>query len=79
MQDMLNCCPTGQGKGPDGTPHEIALARARKAAIEEDIKINKSSRFAKEERSKTARHLQIESQPDVFTPQSHPRCNDWCH
>ena len=75
MQDMLNC-PTGQGKGPDGTPHEIALARARKAAIEEDIKIKKSSRFAKEERSRTARHLQIESQPDAFTPQSQKACHE---
>jgi hypothetical protein len=76
MQDMLNCCPTGQGKGPDGTPHEIALARARKAAIEEDIKSKKSSRFAKEERSRTARHLQIECQPDAFTPQSQKACHE---
>jgi len=75
MQDMMNCCPTGQGKGPDGTPHEIALARARKAAIEEDIKTKKPSRFAKEQ-SRTARHLQIESQPDVFTPQSQKACHE---
>jgi len=50
MQRMITSCPTGVGKGAIGTPHDIALARARMAALEDEqhISAQKVSRFAKE-------------------------------
>ncbi|GAB4824165.1 hypothetical protein N2152v2_011211 [Parachlorella kessleri] len=35
MQRMAQACPAGNGRGAGGTPHEVALARARQAAAEE--------------------------------------------
>lgn len=32
---VLQACPAGNGRGAGGTPHDVALARARKAAAEE--------------------------------------------
>lgn len=35
MQRMVSACPAGQGCGPAGTPHDVALARARQATMQE--------------------------------------------
>ena len=45
MERILSSSPLGAGQGPEGTPHDIALARARRAVVEDQTKV---SRFAKE-------------------------------
>lgn len=53
MQNLVTACPPGQGRGASGTPHDVALARARRLvdspiAKEESPRTSAKSRFAKE-------------------------------
>ena len=48
LQRLLTLSPSGVERGASGTPHDIALARARRACTEEIDKSPKTSRFAKE-------------------------------
>jgi hypothetical protein len=53
MQSLIAACSPGAGRGPAGTPHEVALARARRlmdspVSNESPRDSPKTSRFAKE-------------------------------
>lgn len=72
LQRLLASSPSGVERGAAGTPHDIALARARRACTEEDDKSPKTSRFAKEV-VLSQRHGEEMSQSDIvdlLTPTS---------
>ena len=60
MQNLVTACPAGVGRGASGTPHEVALARARRllespVEYEESPKNSTKSRFAKEAANESPR------------------------
>lgn len=65
MQNLLVTCPSGMGKGAGGTPHDVALARARRACTEDSENSPKSSRFAREVALTQEENQHVE---DALTP-----------
>ncbi|KAI8111629.1 hypothetical protein M9435_004129 [Picochlorum sp. BPE23] len=73
MERILSSSPLGTGQGPEGTPHDIALARARRAVVEDQSKV---SRFAKEiDASRNERDKAEKEIDDVIIDLSTPRSN----
>lgn len=48
IQNLVAFCPSGKDRGSAGTPHDVALARARRACTEDAENSPRVSRFAKE-------------------------------
>ncbi len=68
MQNLVSACPPGQGRGASGTPHDVALARARRLidspiTREESPRTSAKSRFAKEAAADSPKLLGGKSRP----------------
>lgn len=73
MERILSSSPMGTGQGPEGTPHDIALARARRAVVEDQTKV---SRFAKEtDASRNESEKEEKEIDDAVIDLSTPRSN----